>query len=546
MRSSSMKLNLFVVLIIVSTTCLRGQTTALDSLITKVELKDGSSLIGTLISEDSLGVDFRTLGGVTARITHTQIRYKFPYKESAGTPKDSMQRKMIIDPNRSRLFLMPTARPIGSGNGYFSAYEIFFPTLAFGLGNNVSLAGGMSIFPGSSDQLLYFAPKVTLLNSSTLSLAVGGLYIGTGGNNDGTSMFYGAVTLGNEKSSLTIAARIPTEQDQNSLFVIGGELQTSSSVKFITENWIYSNSILYSFGIRFFGEKLSADLGFVRAGESYGGNGFPFLPWLGFSYNFGTPSAVSQETEKTQQFSPSTYRARFSYGLLTTSGNDELQKSLENQGFNSPEYYSGLFSSENENNTNGNGVLIQLERSFGDIFAAGITLSSIGEILGGSASLAANRYYQMPTYLNANITVDHSILTYGAHISYVSPATENRDRSYSFGAGIGNSNLTTDWSFRDYYYYSSATTHKIFSASQLTGFAFLAVQQHITQVISIGIDGSYFFMADTKIDGFDLGSITYKDYSTNPATDRLQTISIGTMTPNFGYGKLGISMGLSF
>ena len=159
---------------------------------------------------------------------------------------------------------------------------------------------------------------------------------------------------------------------------------------------------------------------------------------------------------------------------------------------------------------------------------------------------SANKYYQMPYYASANIVVEHSILTYGVHVSVLSSQTENNDRSYSFGAGIGNSDLTTDWRFSDYYTYYSTTAHKTFSASQITGFAFLTLQQHITQSISIGIDGSYFFMAETKINGFDLGSITVKDYSTNPATDRVQTVSIGTMTPNFGYGKAGISLGVQF
>jgi hypothetical protein len=38
------------------------------------------------------------------------------------------------------------------------------------------------------------------------------------------------------------------------------------------------------FGIRFFEEKLAADLGFIYIS---GAEGFPFLPWLGFTYNFG-------------------------------------------------------------------------------------------------------------------------------------------------------------------------------------------------------------------------------------------------------------------
>lgn len=523
---------------------IHAQPAAPDSLVTKIELKDGSSLIGTMMSEDSLGIDFRTLGGVTARIAHTQIRFKFPY-QAGFLSIDTVKKRTIIDPNRTRLFLMPTARPIGSGNGYFSAYEIFFPTLAFGVGNILSVAGGMSIFPGSKNQLFYFAPKVTLLNTTNTSVAVGGVYLGAGGNDEGSSLVYGAATFGNEKGSLTIAARIPTEQDQNSLFVIGGELQTSNTVKLITENWIFSNSILYSFGVRFFGDKLAADLGFMRLGNTNSGAGFPFFPWLGFTYNFGTPTPASHEIDKSEIFASSTYRARFSFGLFTSTGNDEMKEQLRDQGFQSNNYNSGLFSSDDENNTDGSGVMIQVERSFHEQIAFGITVSTIGKLIGAPSSFQAYKNYSTPYYVSTTIDVDHSILTYGVHVSYSSLKPDNNDRSYSFGAGVGNSDITTEWRFSDYYNFNS-TPRRTISLSQFTGLVFFTLQQHVTQYISIGIDGAYFFMADSKINNFDLGSMTYKDYSTTPAVDRIQPVSISSIHPNFSYGKAGIALEIHF
>lgn len=57
--------------------------------------------------------------------------------------------------------------------------------------------------------------------------------------------------------------------------MLGGELRISNSIKFIL-----------SLGIRFFSENLAADLGFVLpAGSRI--KGFPFIPWVGFTYNFG-------------------------------------------------------------------------------------------------------------------------------------------------------------------------------------------------------------------------------------------------------------------
>jgi hypothetical protein len=72
--------------------------------------------------------------------------------------------------------------------------------------------------------------------------------------------------------------------------VIGGGMQVSNSVKLVSENWIstfeFPQSVIPIFGIRFFEEKIAADLGFVYISTS-GIIRFPFLPWLGFTYNFG-------------------------------------------------------------------------------------------------------------------------------------------------------------------------------------------------------------------------------------------------------------------
>jgi len=68
--------------------------------------------------------------------------------------------------------------------------------------------------------------------------------------------------------------------------VLGGEVQVSESVKLLSENWIPAGAdeAILSFGIRFFGEHLAGDFGLITSTEASGG--FPFIPWLGFVYNF--------------------------------------------------------------------------------------------------------------------------------------------------------------------------------------------------------------------------------------------------------------------
>ncbi|MBI2427585.1 MAG: hypothetical protein HYV29_02065 [Ignavibacteriales bacterium] len=255
---------------------------------TRVTLRDGSELIGTIIDQDSASVQFRTSGGISMTIPHTEIQSK---ARLSGTVTGGTYVRW--DPNNTRLFFAPTARPLLSGQGYFSAYQIFFPFVAFGIGNYAILAGGMSLFPGASSQLVYFAPKIIPIQTEKLDVAAGMLYISaTSGNADGAGIYYGVVSYGNQSASLTGGLGWGLSGDETAdkpILLLGAEYRLSNSTKFITENWIIpdSDADIISFGLRFFGDNVAADLGLIRI-TSLETDGFPFIPWLGFAYNFGT------------------------------------------------------------------------------------------------------------------------------------------------------------------------------------------------------------------------------------------------------------------
>jgi hypothetical protein len=198
-----------------------------------------------------------------------------------------------LDPNRSRLFFGPTARPVQGG--YLAAYEIFFPFLAFGIADFITISGGMTLFPGATDQLFYVAPKISLpIKSENFSLAAGLLYTNiTGGESQGAGIAYGVTTFGSRNAAFTLGLGMGFaggEFADNPVLMIGGEARLSNSVALISENWIPTGSDvqLISFGFRFFGDNLSADLGFIHPLTKNGTEGFPFIPWLGFCWNFGT------------------------------------------------------------------------------------------------------------------------------------------------------------------------------------------------------------------------------------------------------------------
>lgn len=287
--------------------------------IVRIELTDGTVLVGTIEGEDAAEVVLRTTGGATVTVATEQIRRRSAFE---GRIQDG--RVMRDDPNRSRLFFAPTARALGDGRGYFAAYEVFFPFVAYGVGD-ATLAGGVSLVPGSPVQIAYAAPKYTFYETEGAAVAVGGIIntpINFGRDDDidfgAFGLLFGLGTLGSARQSVTGGVGFgfslgggDATLSGHPVIMLGGEHQISGSVKLISENYVITyregghltcnpttgactttpggldSIILFSGGVRFFGERLAADFALFSSPELIGEGGFPFIPWIGFSYNFG-------------------------------------------------------------------------------------------------------------------------------------------------------------------------------------------------------------------------------------------------------------------
>lgn len=259
-----------------------------DTNLNLVHLKDGSEFIGHVVSEDSLHINFETLSGTKIDIKRNQI-------EEIKTVRSDYA--IGEDPNQSRLFLAPTGKNLKGGTGYFSINELLFPMLAFGITDYFTLAGGISILPGSSDQLYYINGKARAVHVKNFDLSAGVLYTNiTGAEESGLTLIYGNGTYGTNNASVTIGAGLSFSNDNNSgnypLLILGGDIKISNSLKFITENWISTSpesAQIFSFGIRFFGRSLAGDFGLIHIRDGGGDSaieGWPFFPWIGLNYNF--------------------------------------------------------------------------------------------------------------------------------------------------------------------------------------------------------------------------------------------------------------------
>ena len=254
-------------------------------------LKDGSEVIGRVESETATNVTVRSLLGVISVIPKDQITSRSPVSGYVEGTEYLRQ-----DPNGSRLFFGPTGRTLKAGQGYFSIYEIFFPAVGIGVTDWLDVSGGLSLLPGASQQIYYVGAKVAPIQIRNFDLAGGVVFLNVTGNTDdfdGAGILHVIGTYGSQRAAVTAGLGwgfSGKDISNNPVFILGGEVRLSNSIKLISENWFppASDVQLLSFGLRFFGDRLAADFGlWYPAGADT--EGFPFFPWIGFAYNFGTP-----------------------------------------------------------------------------------------------------------------------------------------------------------------------------------------------------------------------------------------------------------------
>lgn len=254
----------------------------------RIETKDGQTFKGLISNETVETITLKTSDGLILTIPRSNIKHMEEISEQEISRKYSYK-----DPNDTRLFFAPTARTLKQGQGYFSDYELFFPSFGVGAFDFLSIGGGISIFPGLKSQLYYIAPKIRLLHLGKLDVAAGTLYMNaTSHSGFGGGIAWGLATYGTSDLAATVGAGwgySGEDISNNPVILLGGEGRIMQSIKLLGEAWIIPNTDHHPviFGIRFFGRQLAADLGLIYITRTET-TGWPFFPWVGFAYNFGT------------------------------------------------------------------------------------------------------------------------------------------------------------------------------------------------------------------------------------------------------------------
>ena len=147
-------------------------SSSVDSVsVQKVVLIDDTELFGQVVNNNENKVKFRTLSGIEMEFDKSSVK-EIKKVEGVWDGKNFLK----SDPNKTRLFFAPTARTLEQGDGYFAAYEIFFPFLAVGITDFITISGGVSLVPGATEQIVYIGPKVRFIHLENFDLGAGFIY----------------------------------------------------------------------------------------------------------------------------------------------------------------------------------------------------------------------------------------------------------------------------------------------------------------------------------------------------------------------------------
>ncbi|MEO8077072.1 MAG: hypothetical protein ABI818_12125 [Acidobacteriota bacterium] len=242
-------------------------------------LRDGSRLYGSIERQDEVEVVFRTQGGATVTSRRVEIA---SLKEVTGSMVEG--EFLPQDPNATRLFFGPTGRSLKKGQAYFGVYDFLVPFVQVGVTDRLSVGAGTPLVFGfnESERPFWVTPKLQLVNAKGMQVSVGVLHaFNFDGHGGGIGYLVG--TRGGAQSSFTVGAGVAygSSGTRSGVLMVGGDRQVRRHLKLITESYVWKGGDgVVSGGIRFFGDRFSADLALafpVGTGEVFG---FPVINFV--------------------------------------------------------------------------------------------------------------------------------------------------------------------------------------------------------------------------------------------------------------------------
>lgn len=243
-----------------------------------IETKDGSVIQGQYMgqTENGIRVSMEKVGDII--VPNNQIAWMEVMDDRY---KDGQY--WFENPSSTRYLFSPSAFSLRKGEAYYQNTYLLFNSFNYGVTDNFTIGGGFELYSlVSGDPIFFISPKYSFKISDKFRAGTGVLYINAVNNRAGFSglgIGYGILTYGNKDNNITAGIGygfVENELTEKPLFTLSGMTRLSKRIGFVSENWItpinggtYGISDgrtygIYSYGLRFMGERLTVDLAFLN------------------------------------------------------------------------------------------------------------------------------------------------------------------------------------------------------------------------------------------------------------------------------------------
>ncbi|MDO6389701.1 hypothetical protein Q4E40_06155 [Pontibacter sp. BT731] len=257
-----------------------------------VETRDGSVIQGIFLGQTDGGIRLQTDSAGEILIPHTQIK-------STQIIDDSRMHDgayWFENPNATRYLFSPSAFSLKKGEAYYQNTYLVLNSFNIGITDNITMGGGFELISTfSGTPAFYLTPKATFEINNKWRAGGGLLYmnvIGVGEDFSGLGIGYGIVTYGNSDDNATLGMGygfVDGELSSKPVITLSGMKRLSSRIGVVSENWLVpwdSYYGVFSYGIRFMGERLTVDLAFINNRDI--AEAIPIgVPYVDFVIKFG-------------------------------------------------------------------------------------------------------------------------------------------------------------------------------------------------------------------------------------------------------------------
>ena len=256
-----------------------------------IDLKDGSRLFAKVMEVDGDKVRVKVASNAPFVISYSQIasaKEVLPERIKNG-------KYWFENPHATRYLFAPSARNLKKGEWYYQNAYLVLNSFNYGVTDYFSIGGGLEIIStlAFGRPLFFITPKVGFEVSEKLNLGGGIIYYSTDDNRRRHfGIGYGIATYGTSDRNLTAGVGwgyFYGEFLNKPIVVLSGMSRVRRRWSLISENWIayiegeYQG--IFSYGVRFFGEKMAVDLAFLVNKDIFEAL-FPGVPYVDFVVKF--------------------------------------------------------------------------------------------------------------------------------------------------------------------------------------------------------------------------------------------------------------------